>query len=276
MRTCTPRILGLALLILVAFATLCIAGQEPENANDKEKELRQKRLDLMHGALTALTIQVPRGEAVPKFVAKPLLRYSDPVRQLVDAGVWRLGERGRPRSLVTMELYRKETGGHLSFEFLSLTDSKLTLEAPQGDIRWSPEGNGTTKFTLLKTESPPAANARLRLAQMKEIARRFRVSEDLDMIQTQCRLLINPIDRYADEAAKIADGGVFAYAHGTNPEVAVLLECDAKEWRYAIARLTSAAIVVELDGMKVFESPQIRLYSREGAYSASGRNVEIP
>ncbi len=52
------------------------------------------------------------GKAALAFVAKPQLRYSDPTRGtaeanvLLDATVWRLGEKGRPTALVTLEIYR--------------------------------------------------------------------------------------------------------------------------------------------------------------------------
>ena len=62
-----------------------------------------------------------------RFRAKPLLRYSDPTRgmleitALADATVWRLGEKGRPTAIVTLEIYRSADRASLSYEFASLT-----------------------------------------------------------------------------------------------------------------------------------------------------------
>jgi hypothetical protein len=60
-------------------------------------------------------------------VSKPLLRYSDPTRGtgvasganvLLDAGVWRLGPKGRPTALVTIEIYGGSNEPRLvAFEF---------------------------------------------------------------------------------------------------------------------------------------------------------------
>ena len=71
------------------------------------------------------------------------------------------------------------------------------------------------------------------------------------------RLLAQPVHRYADAEVGIQDGAAFVIAHGTNPEVVVLIEALGKtlatsRWHYSFARLGSAELHVELDGKEVW------------------------
>ena len=66
----------------------------------------------------------------------------------------------------------------------------------------------------------------------------------------------HPIDRYADPAKEQVDGAIFLFAHGTNPEVMVLIEAQGSApkkatWRFAVARLTVALFEVTIDRKKV-------------------------
>ena len=69
-----------------------------------------------------------------------------------------------------------------------------------------------------------------------------------------------PIDRYADPAKEQVDGAIFVFAHGTNPEVMVLIEAQGTSpktasWRYAVAPLTVALFDVRLDRRVVCTVP---------------------
>jgi hypothetical protein len=64
--------------------------------------------------------------------------------------------------------------------------------------------------------------------------------------------------RYRDPAKKIHDGTVFVLAHGTNPEVILLIEAigqklEDSRWHYSLARLGSAELHVALDGAEIWE-----------------------
>ncbi len=77
-----------------------------------------------------------------------------------------------------------------------------------------------------------------------------------------------PIDRYADAENGIADGAAFAFANGTNPEVGMLLETDGKTWSFGVFRLSTAAILVELDGKPVAELRKVVRAAIPGNYMA--------
>jgi hypothetical protein len=230
------------------------------------------------GELQVSSKDLPNHAAL-KLGRTPLLRYSDPTRNvgnqttgLLDAGVWRVGERGRPTALITLELYRTPASKVvLSYEFLSLISSRLDVVSPRGPT-WSPAGTDLKVAQIPGTPKPAAAPAG-RLVQMRQISRRFAVHEMLSKDEKiECRLLAQPIDRYSDETAGIADGAIFIFANGTNPEVGLLLECDADQWSYGAVRLSAAALFVDLDENRVFEAAQSFGQPRTAPY----RGVVLP
>jgi hypothetical protein len=121
----------------------------------------------------------------------------------------------------------------------------------------------------------PAVTAAARLAQMRQLARRFAAKERVNNVSIECRLLTQPIGRYQSAAEKIVDGAIFAFANATNPELGVVLESDGERWRYGIIRLTAAQSSVTLDGREVaaFErfSPRGRT---DGPYFTAARRIE--
>jgi hypothetical protein len=251
------------------------------SASAQDDPRAKERLDLMQAAVSSF--EPESAELKPKaaftFSPKPLLRYSDPTRGefgatlLLDAGVWRLGTEGRPTALVTVEIYgTAEVSRVLSFEFLSLSEKKFALKHKTQKIRWD-----ATESALDLKELPgaprPAATAAARLAQMRQLVRRFTAKERHKDELIECRLLAQPIDRYESAAQKIVDGAIFAFANGTNPELGVVFESDGERWRYGTLRLTSAESSVALDGRQVaaFEPFNPRGRTDGPYYNASHR-----
>jgi hypothetical protein len=268
---------GVVLGLVVSFAAPATAGDEPE---------AKQRLELMQAALQSL---VPESEAsLPKaaltFASTPLLRYSDPTRGgikeaainvLLDAGVWRLGSEGRPTALVTVEVYQAPDASRvMAYEFLSLSEARFTLRHKTRKIRWDATESGLQLKEL--PEAPrPASTAAARLAQMRQLARRFAAKERVNKELIECRLLTQPIDRYQSEAAKIVDGAIFALANGTNPEIGVVLESDGEHWRYGILRLSAAELTVTLDGRQVATYEHFNARGRtDGPYSNASYRID--
>src|SRR5688572_16846809 len=235
-------------------------------AADEEDPKAKQRLEVMQAAMDAL--EAKSDDLKPKVLAaapKPLLRYSDPTRgpsALVDAGVWRLGTEGRPTALVTVEFYRRANGAQvLSFEFLSLTATKFALKHKTEQVRWDATESGLS-LKPLPDAPKPAATPAGRLTQMRQQARRFAATETYNDETVECRLIAQPIDRYQSEADKIVDGAIFALANGTNPEIGIVLECDAERWVYGVLRLCGATSAVTLDG-------------KQGAAYENGERIEL-
>ncbi len=249
---CTGCVLGVAVLL---------RGQESKTQDEPQAKVR---LEFMKAEVGRLELEPSelKLKAAFTFASKPLLRYSDPTRGggtaneaepnvLVDAGVWRLGTEGRPTALVTVEIYREPDGSRLlAYEFLSLSETRFSLKNKTRNIHWDPKGSAL-ELKELPDAPKPAASAAARLAQMRQLARRFVAKERVNKMPIECRLLTQPIDRYQSAAEKIVDGAIFAYANGTNPELGVVFESDGERWRYGIVRLTAAESSVTLDGREI-------------------------
>src|SRR5262249_27244101 len=85
------------------------------------------------------------------------------------------------------------------------------------------------------------------------------------------RLLPHPIDRYAEKAEGILDGAMFIFAHGTNPEVLLLIEArrqgdGANAWTFAAAPLSRAQPTLKLDGKEIWSSPTKEQTTPEDPY----------
>jgi hypothetical protein len=249
-RICSASRVGLGLVVLAISSSQ--AQEDPE---------AKKRLEFMQAAVESLEPESKELKSKPALTisSKPLLRYNDPTRGgtsrsdsfLLDAGVWRLGTEGRPTGLVTVEIYQTPDKVQLlSFEFLAMSEAKFSLKHKTKDVHWDPATSGL-KPKDLPDAPKPAATAAARLTQMRQFSRRFTAKERIIKDTIECRLIAQPIDRYQSEAAKIVDGAIFALAHGTNPEIGILLETDGEHWKYGILRLTSAEVTVSLDDREV-------------------------
>jgi hypothetical protein len=221
------------LVLLVLLSSSVSADDDPQ---------AKHRLRVMEKALGKLEPESSelKTKAALTFASKPLLRYSDPTRGvigtgtstvLLDGSVWRLGTEGRPTALVTIELYGVSGAPNwLVYEFLTLTKTKFSIKHKEEKIRrWEPTEAGLTLKEL--PEAPkPAATAAARLAQMRQLARRFAAKERIRKELIDCRLMTQPIDRYQSKVDKIVDGAIFVHVNSTNPEVGVVIETDGNRW----------------------------------------------
>jgi hypothetical protein len=266
---------------LVAIACVMVSAQATAQRGASEEEPPQQppegRLGVMQAAIGDL--RTTSAEIKPpgslQFGIRPVLRYSDQTRGLCDAAIWRLAEKGRPIAFVTLELYQSGANAEmLSYEFVSLTGDGFEMKSARGP-KWSPH-NTDLKLVPLTDAPAPATTSRARLAQFRQIAQRFSAHEELEDGALECRLLPQPIDRYSDADAGPLDGAVFAFANGTNPEVGLMLECTEKAWSYGAFRLTSAEIVVSLDGKPFFTVEQVNSLRApiNASYRASRHRVD--
>jgi len=188
---------------------------------------------------------------------RPLLTYGDSARANKDGTLWAFGASGRP--LAILELYQGNEINTRWTHAVTLTSSaKVTMKTPVAAV-WKPGSIQIDPVPFAGAEAPVGREQR-RLSQLKDLARRFTAHEfwDPDNSRFEMRLLAQPVHRYADAEAGVHDGAVFILAHGTNPEVVVLIEAlgktlEASRWHYSLARLGSAELHVELDGKEVWK-----------------------
>lgn len=273
-------VLALGLLLHVA----AVGGAEEETPDAKSDRSAKARLEMMRKAMDDFHVRSSQIESPTalKFRGEPILRFNDQSRlgdngalALLDATAWRLGEKGRPLALVTLEIYPfDEASGVLTYEFVSLTPSAFEMKNSRG-VTWIPSSTQLT-MTPLADVPAPADTKRARLAQLRQLARRFRAHEELRGEKIELRLLAQPLDRYDDKESQILDGAIFAFANGTNPEMGLLLECSDKQWSYGVIRLSSAALFAQFDD-KSFDVPAKGPgYPSNAPYTATRHSIAMP
>jgi hypothetical protein len=194
------------------------------------------------------------GDRVPlEMVPEPVLRWPNPTREVPERAtfVWTLD--GRPVAIACVWKY-----GNLGHAFHSLSTGKLIAEYG-GRTIWHPESPGI-QFSPFPDAPRPAEAKTKRLAQMKELARRFscRLADGDDRGES-LRFLPRPLYRYESERHDIVDGALFAFVQGTDPEVILTLEAAGKDsdvaWRYALTRRSMLALEADLDGQRIWAVP---------------------
>ena len=108
----------------------------------------------------------------------------------------------------------------------------------------------------------PADSAAARLRQMRDLAQEFtsrqtnRAGVDSDM-----RLLAQPIYRYEETKGDLIDGGLFVFVQGTDPEIFLLIEARRSptgmaEWRFGATRMHGIDLRVYRHGKVVWKPPR--------------------
>jgi hypothetical protein len=242
---CTGCVVGAAALL---------RGEEPP----ADAQLKTARMEHMKQAAKSYEIVVA-SDAAKKLVLveEPVLRFDDQVTGVVDGTlfVWMLDD----RPAATASVWIRKTG-HEIHEFQSLAASPLTASS-RGQAKWVPARPGIERKSAPHAP-PPAATAIGRLPQMRGLARAYRATvigwaEDQQVL----RLLPQPVYRYGRPDGAVADGALFAYCKGTNPEVLLLVEAIKNgkelEWNYAFARMSARGCEVRRDNKVVWSVPRI-------------------
>lgn len=248
--------------VLLAAMTLNGAAQDgTDERAGSEASSRQKRLELLLSRVDEFQLReaAPNGRALRRG-ERPILRWSNPVRDFVNDGVTFLFLDGqRPRAVVTVWVRSPEaslTSGEAWREFASFSAQPLVCQR-DGRTLWSPKSGQLVDQPLDDVE-PPAPRPARRLAQMREIARRFHATWYKMGSPNELRLLTQPLYRYQDADRKILDGALFAFVEGNDAEALLLVEATSGHgmqhgWQYSLARMTAYRVVVRLDERSVFD-----------------------
>ncbi|HWB07862.1 MAG TPA: hypothetical protein VG826_01370 [Pirellulales bacterium] len=227
-----------------------VANEPVANATDGKQRavksrselLAAERFALIRRRVAAAEIRSDEADFPTRFAAKPIFRYSDLARGHVAAAVWKLGEEGRPKAILSTELDRFSTGRPcICHEYISLTTTPFSVVID--GMRWTPAGT-LYEFKPIPDAPAPEETPRRRLFQIRELANRFAAREVEKNEKIELRLLPQPVDRYVPSKAERADGAIFFFTFGTNPEVMLLIESDGEQWSYAAGRMTGAEVVV--------------------------------
>ncbi|HWB12070.1 MAG TPA: hypothetical protein VG826_22785 [Pirellulales bacterium] len=196
-----------------------------------------------------------------ELIDRPLLSFGDPARQYQRGSFWAWGRTGRPAAF--MEVWQNADQPELWRHSITLCSSdRLVLDAGISG-RWTPP-QAALETRAIADAPPPAKEESARLRQLKELGRRFTAHEfwDPDNSRFELRLLPQPVHRYTDPTARLQDGAVFIVAHGTNPEIVLLIEAqgdslESSRWHYALVRTSSAELHVSLDGKEIWQRGRV-------------------
>lgn len=224
----------------------------------RDEALKAQRFELMQSHIAMFKVESDEPGFSTRFATKPIFKYSDPARGYVAASVWKLGEQGRPKALIAVELHRAAYNKpSICFEYASLTKTPFKVLADEKVI-WSPKGT-LYEFKPVPDAPEPESTPQLRLIQMRSLAKRFASNEIVLNETCDLRLLPQPVDRYTPSSAKQADGAIFFFTFGTNPEVVLLIESDGQRWEYAAGRLTGAEkLDLTYDNKLVWSGPPLQ------------------
>jgi len=195
-------------------------------------------------------------------IEKALLFYSDPTRNNDRGSVWGWGQKGRPLAL--LELWQSMTDRTRWF-FAVCNTSGGKLRATRAGQPWWRENDSAAELKDIPGALAPSAEAAQRQRQLKPLAQKFTGHQfwDPDNTRYELRRLERPLYTYRDEAGGVLEGGLFALANGTNPEIMLFVEArvDPKDnrkagWRYTVGRLAHAELHMQYDGKEVFSAPR--------------------
>ena len=275
---------ALAIVLAPQLPTSLARSDEPSSSpaeSDATKKARAARLEVMRRHAQSLGLATTSGgnTKAAQLNAAPLLHYSNPAGETLDATLWSWGTRGRPVALasISQEISDFKTP-KWSCELVSLADESILLTAKPG-WTWEPP-NSTIDWQPVAEAPAPGETAVVRARQMKDIARRYSATgtyrDGREVVEL--RLMDRPLSRYSDPNTGLIDGALYAFAGGTNPEVLLLVECRRQKgqtvWFYGFARMGAGQLIARLGDKTVWERPAINRWDPKATYFSTYGSVE--
>ncbi|HEY4259955.1 MAG TPA: hypothetical protein VGM98_07340 [Schlesneria sp.] len=266
---------GVAVSVILASAVSGFSSDDTESARGGTEDLKIRRFELMHSRVAAVKVESDKPGIPSQFATKPIFKYSDPARGYVAASVWKLGgDQKRPLALLAVELDRNTYGRPcIGYEYGSITDRPLKVQFDK--FTWTPKST-LYEFKQIPDAPPPEKTPQLRLIQLRSLAKRFASTEVVKNEKCELRLLPQPVDRYEPSEVDRADGAVFFFTFGTNPEVVLLIESNGHSWSYAAGRMTGAQeVVLTFDDAIAWQGAPLQ-QGKESPFTGHIEPIDIP
>lgn len=240
-------------LLLISAAVLSLGALDA--GLDKKKEAAERLVVMKSEAARYRFSAGPSEKGETVLQPEPLLRWTNPVAEEEDAGLFLWTRAGRPEAAAQF-FVRKDVWMH---EFQSLSESPFTVRW-NGRAVWTPSQPGL-RLRLVPGATTPEKSATQRATRMREIAGSFKASVEFayaGVSRYELRLLSKPVYRYGSDAGEPLDGTVWAFVQGTNPEVLLVVEArrlpdSSLAWHYGLAPMTSYPAEVFRDGKSVWK-----------------------
>jgi len=259
-----PLLIAIA-IISVSVASADVDGDEqpiqtsatPNRIDEKPADDDDKLRDEADRAAAEYRFAVgDNAENVVTLRKEPVLRWPNYQDNVIHGGTFVWTARGNP---VAMGCIWRAYDKSWHFGFHSLTEEPLNV-VRNGAAFWRTKKAGVT-FQAVPGADAPVESPRLRLAQMRNIAREFQADVSLGFDPRRkwerLRLLEQPLYRYESTDPKIADGAIFAFVTGTDPEAILQVESRKDSagkliWYYAFSRRTAYALRAKLNETEVW------------------------
>jgi hypothetical protein len=237
----------LVVLVSLGAPALAVTGGRAQNPADTRAnpENIEAALKLTQAAAAEYEIRVGDDDKPLELQREPVLRWSNPDRGEVHGNVFVWTRGGRPLAVGSLfKWFSPHT--HMSHEFQSLAEEPLSANF-HGKPVWK-TSESALRFVDVPKAAAPAANEAQRLLQLKQLAKDFSGwKKERDGIETELRLLPQPIHRYAAPKQGVINGALFTLVHGTDPEIFLLIEARGEDaasarWQYAATRMTSVEL----------------------------------
>lgn len=253
-------------------AVLALAGIASAWPQEKKEEGPSSWLPVLRQQAADYEI-VPRGDprTPPRPLPDPILRWTQPVRGGDDGAVFLWMADGRPAAVGTIFTYRVPGMPRaIQHEVHSLATTPLDATWRRRKL-WRADAPGLT-FLPVPEAPEPADSAPARLRQMQAIARDFSAASVHEKSgRNELRLMPRPLHRYGPAAPETVDGALFCLAHGTDPELFLLIEARrqgaAAGWQYALARFSDLALKARYKGRDVWEVPPGQWDRHDGVHA---------
>ena len=265
-RSRNPRLMAIAILLLAPAGGWTAAAQD-----DKVVEGASSWLPILKQQAAEYEI-VPRGDVKKVFkpLPEPILRWTQPVRGGDDGAVFLWVADGRPEVVGTIFTWRGSGPRVMQHEVHSLASTGLDATW-RGKPMWHPSQPGLT-FKPVPEAPAPAPSAPARLRQMQAIARDFSASSVHETSgRNELRLMPRALYRYEPTDPELVDGALFCFAHGTDPELFLLVEARRKggtaEYQFAFARFSDLELHAKHKGREVWDVPRGSMNDRNRVHT---------
>lgn len=179
---------------------------------------------------------------------QPLERHERPIMRWTADGnygsVWIWTERGRPQLVGCIGAFQNNAGQLEGFhEFHLMSRNPIPPTAIGRDYLWEPSQGGPAPKSL-ENAAMPAATARLRSLQMRQLAREFSADMKEGEQTHHLRLSPTPLFEYESRDGVALEGALFSFLwdKGTDPELLLLMELqktqEGPRWFYVPFRFT--------------------------------------
>lgn len=268
-----------AFVTLVLAASLIPSVSSADDEGGRDQLVTKQRADASIRVAEVFAAQyefrdAENGATKLAYVDEPLLRWTNPVPQSagqelpeVYGGVFLWTRDGRPSAAASIFRWY-HPWQHVNLEMM-LLDERPVVQTLDGVDVWQPKRSDVT-YAPIPDAGEPARAKGTRLLQMRQLVRGFTVTKaDADDNRTELRLLPQPLYRYEiakPETAEVFDGALFVFAHGTDPELLVMVEAHrdsggTTSWRFAGVRSNHLNMWMTYRDREIWRVQRIAPYS---------------